>query len=182
MSVVAGGAAAVASVSLVSRSSFEGVSTGAEHRKVGAGYGMVHGSQRGMSTNQLPTMEAWLENDGQWEWRERGWLPSTTMESMMARVLNEIPQAAPTMEAQAAPTVEAQADAACEAFVDADERPIVRPARTIAGEKPGVRRTTALDADVSPVLRARKQRGRVQREQAHQHVRLAVAQAGRARV
>ena len=94
MSVVAGGAAAAASVTLVSRSSFEEVWTGAEHRKVGAGYGMVHGSQRGTSTNQLPTMEAWLENDGQWEWRERGWLPSTTMESMMARVLNEIPQKA----------------------------------------------------------------------------------------
>ena len=53
--------------------------------------------------------------NGQREGKERGVLSTATGEPAMARILPEIPQKAPTVEAQAAPTVEAQADAACEA-------------------------------------------------------------------
>ena len=99
MSGVAGSAAAAASMSLVSRSSFEEVSTGAEHRMVGVGRGVSHEFQRQMSPGQMPTMEACQENDVQWEWEERELLPSTAMESTMVRALDGIPKEAPTMEA-----------------------------------------------------------------------------------
>ena len=74
-------------------------SADAGRRMAGVGRGASHESQRLMSPGQMPTMEACPENHVQWECEERELLPSTAMESMMVRALDEIPMEAPTMEA-----------------------------------------------------------------------------------
>ena len=108
-----------------SQCSLEVVSADTGRRMVGGERGVDHESQRQVSHGQPPAMEACPKTSVQREWKGRGLLPSTAVESTMVSAPDEIPKEAPAMEAwihesDAAGTASMKEDAASEVLMSSE--------------------------------------------------------------